>query len=192
VAFFRFSRDKRGYEHFYLMEPAPRGTGRPRVLYWFRTPPNVKVGRGPFEPEIRRSLEAQNPEVVFDWKAIVQAPIPPVDAERWRERRRAERAMREAADAGDLEATTPPEASAAPEAEPVEPDVSSNQPATGAADEAASPASRRRRRRRRDRRKSQIQQETQGSEPVELQETGDSKNGQIAQTENSGPTIPDE
>ena len=94
MAFLKFSRDKRGYENFYLLQPTVRGKSRPRLLYWFRTPPNVKVGRTPFDPDVRRALEAQNPDVAFDWTAIVETPIPPADTERWRERRRVERAMR--------------------------------------------------------------------------------------------------
>jgi hypothetical protein len=96
LAFLRFSRDKRGYENFYLVETSTnrRGKTRVRVLYWFRTPPGVKVGREPFDPDIRRALEAQNPDVVFDWRKISETPIPSADAERWRERRRLERADR--------------------------------------------------------------------------------------------------
>jgi hypothetical protein len=98
MAFLRFNRDKRGYEHFYLVEATTnrRGKTRARVLYWFRTPPNVKVGREPFDPDLRRALEAQNPGVSFDWKKIAETPIPSADAERWRERRRLERAERTA------------------------------------------------------------------------------------------------
>ena len=97
MAFLKFSRDRRGYEHFYLVQPSNRGKARPRVLYWFRTPPNIKVGRSPFAPEIRRALEAQNPDVAFDWETIVRTPIPPpMEPERWRERRRVERALKAA------------------------------------------------------------------------------------------------
>ena len=98
MAFFRFNRDKRGYEHFYLVEPVTnrRGKSRPRVLYWYRTPPNIKVGRAPFDAEVQRALEAQNPNVVFDWRKIIDAPIPSADVEKWRERRRAERAEKAA------------------------------------------------------------------------------------------------
>jgi hypothetical protein len=112
MAFLKFSRDKRGYEHFYLVQPSNRGKGRPRVLYWFRTPPNIKVGRSPFDPAIRRELEAQNPDVYFDWEAIVHTPVPPViEPERWRERRRVERTLRaaEAEEADSIaDATEPP------------------------------------------------------------------------------------
>jgi hypothetical protein len=100
VAYLKFSRDKRGYEHFYLVQPSNRGKARPRMLYWFRTPPGVRVGRSPFDPDMRRALEAQNPDVVFDWEAIASTPIPPVvEPERWRERRRVERAFRETEEA---------------------------------------------------------------------------------------------
>jgi hypothetical protein len=99
VAFLRFSRDKRGYENIYLVETQSR-RGKPsrqRVLYWYRTPPGVRVGRPPFDEEARRRIEAQNPGVIFDWPAIVATPIPPVtENEQWRERRRAERAAKQA------------------------------------------------------------------------------------------------
>ncbi len=98
MAFFRFNRDNRGYEHFYIVEPVTnrRGKSRPRVLYWYRTPPNVRVGRAPFDTDVQRALEAQNPNVTFDWSKIIDAPIPSADAEKWRERRRVERAEKAA------------------------------------------------------------------------------------------------
>src|SRR5262245_2437901 len=97
MAFLRFTRDKRGYEHFYLVQPSQRrGKSTARVLYWVGTPPNVKEGREPFDEKIRRELEAQNPGVSFDWRKILETPIPSADAEKWRERRRAERAAKAA------------------------------------------------------------------------------------------------
>jgi hypothetical protein len=114
MAFFRFNRDKRGYEHFYLVQPTTnrRGKVRSRVLYWFRTPPGVRVGREPFDEGVRRALEAQNPDVTFDWPTILDAPIPSADEDKWRERRRAERIARH---------STAPSADAEPEEEPIEP-----------------------------------------------------------------------
>jgi hypothetical protein len=104
MAYLRFSRDRRGYEQFALVQPSNRrgSKSRPRVLYWFRSPPNVKVGREPFDPEARRTLEARNPDVAFDWPAIISTPIPPVENESWRERRRAERAARQAVDSPEV------------------------------------------------------------------------------------------
>jgi len=100
AAFLRFSRDKRGYEHFYLVQSTTnrRGKTRARILYWFRTPPGVKVGRLPFSEDVQRAIEAQNPGVVFDWKRLLATPIPPPapDVERWRERRRLEKAEKAA------------------------------------------------------------------------------------------------
>jgi hypothetical protein len=160
VAFFRFSRDKRGYEHFYLMQPSNRGKIRPRLLYWFRTPPNIKVGRGPFEPEIRRAIESQFPDIVFDWKAIAAAPIPPADAERWRERRRQERASRaaepppEAAPEAESQAAEPTEAELAPEVTAADASVTSNERAAVESGPAERPTGTRKRRRRRGRRRS--------------------------------------
>ena len=90
MPYLKFSRDKRGYESFFLLE-------HQRVLFWFRTPPNVKVGREPFSDEVRRMVEAQNPDLTFDWARITSTPIPTMDAEHWRERRRAEKAARRAA-----------------------------------------------------------------------------------------------
>jgi hypothetical protein len=94
----RFSRDKRGYEYVYLVHtPVKRGKpGRPRVLYWYRTPPGVRVGRKAFDDEVRQRLERQNPDLTFDWQAIVATPMPPPDmSEFWRERRRMEKAARQ-------------------------------------------------------------------------------------------------
>jgi len=97
VPFLRISRDKRGYEYFALVHitSGRRGKVRQRTLYWFRTPPNVKVGRPPFDDEIMRALEAQYPDVTFDWEALRNTPMPPPSVEHWRERRRAEKAMRQ-------------------------------------------------------------------------------------------------
>jgi hypothetical protein len=108
-ALLRFARDKRGYEHFYLVQQSTRrGRSRSRILYWFRTPPNVKVGRVPFDEEMRREIESRNPDVTFDWKRLLETPIPPpaADVERWRERRRAERAARQAATGAVARPTT--------------------------------------------------------------------------------------
>ena len=96
MPFVRFARDRRGYEHVYLIDTS-RDRGRSRVLYWFRTPPGVKVGRNPFDPETQRSIERQNPDVQFDWAQIEAARMPPpAPVENWREKRRAERAFKKA------------------------------------------------------------------------------------------------
>ncbi len=105
-AVLRFSRDKRGYEHFYLIHQSNnrRGRSRSRLLYWFRTPPGVKVGRPPFDDDMRRTIEARYPDITFDWKTLNETPFPPPpEAEKWRERRRAERAWKRLAAAEPAE-----------------------------------------------------------------------------------------
>jgi hypothetical protein len=123
VAFLRFTRDRRGYEHFQLVETTTkRGRTRTKVLYWFRTPPGVKIGREPFDEQTQRTLESKYPSVQFDWPRIMSTPIPSADAEKWRERRREERAAKRARKARDEADTvlaasqSPSEAPEAPEA----------------------------------------------------------------------------
>jgi len=120
VPYLKFSRDKRGYEHFSIVEPGVARRGRPprpRLLFWFRTPPQVKVGRLPFTEDVRRAIEAQNPGVRFDWPRLLATPIPPPDAEHWRERRRMEKAARQAARETELDEV--PGGSEAPDVPPV-------------------------------------------------------------------------
>src|SRR4051794_30517030 len=99
MPFLRFTRDRRGYEHFQLVQPGTnrRGTARPRILYWFRSPPNIRIGRTPFDDAARIALEKQHPDVAFDWTQILATPIPSGEAEHWRERRRQDRAARQSA-----------------------------------------------------------------------------------------------
>jgi hypothetical protein len=72
VPFLRVIRDKRGYETTYLMHWYREGSKqRSRILYVFRTPGGIRVGRDPFEPEILRTLESQHPDIAFDWKSVL-------------------------------------------------------------------------------------------------------------------------
>jgi hypothetical protein len=50
-----------------------RGKGQ-RLLYWFRTPPGVRVGRAPIDEAAIRLLEQHNPDVQFDWTRILKDP----------------------------------------------------------------------------------------------------------------------
>jgi len=112
VAFVRVTRDKRGYEHIYLMRAAgQRGkSGSPHVLYVFRTPPGIKVGREPFDDTVRRTIEDQNPGVHFDWQKLSVILPPPPDVEYWRERRRAEKAAKQAQRDGERAESAPRDA----------------------------------------------------------------------------------
>ena len=96
MPFLRFSRDKQGYESTYLCHTFRRG-GKPqlRVLYWFRTPPDVTVGRLALDPVAIRAIEENNPDLKFDWDKILKLkpPPPPPDYDRdGRARRRRGRA----------------------------------------------------------------------------------------------------
>jgi hypothetical protein len=72
VPFLRVIRDKRGYETTYLMHWYREGTRqRSRILYVFRSPGGVRVGRESLEPEILRDIEANYPDIAFDWKAVL-------------------------------------------------------------------------------------------------------------------------
>jgi hypothetical protein len=50
-----------------------RGKGQ-RLLYWFRTPPGVRVGRAPIDEAAILLLEQHNPDVQFDWTRILKDP----------------------------------------------------------------------------------------------------------------------
>jgi hypothetical protein len=67
-----------------------RGKSRTRILYWFRTPPGVKVGRSALDEAAIREIEEHNPEIDFDWTRILKgqgAPdSPPVPERRKRPR----------------------------------------------------------------------------------------------------------
>jgi hypothetical protein len=71
VPFLRVIRDKRGYETTYLMHWLRDGSRqRSRILYVFRTPGGVRVGRESLEPDVLREIESRHPEINFDWKTL--------------------------------------------------------------------------------------------------------------------------
>jgi len=73
MPYLRFSRDKHGYESTYLLHTfRSEGGSKPRLLYWFRTPPSLRVGRYPFDEEAIRSIEASNPNLSFDWSKMLK------------------------------------------------------------------------------------------------------------------------
>ena len=74
MPFLRVLRDKRGYETTYLIHWFRDGHGqrqRSRILYVFRTPPGVRVGRPIFEPTVMRELEARYPDIEFEWRSLM-------------------------------------------------------------------------------------------------------------------------
>ena len=161
MPFLRYARDKRGYEHVYLVQPTAgrKGKVRARILYWYRTPPNVKVGREPFDEDVRRSIEKQYPDLQFDWPKLLATPKPAVvntDIERWRERRRQVKAERAAAAAeakAEADEAEPADLSSSSEFTPrTKTIVAAAETAAPAADGNAEAPRKRRRRRRRGRR----------------------------------------
>lgn len=163
----RFSRDRRGYENFFVVQSVSgrRGKVRQRVLYWFRTPPQVKIGREPFDESTRRALEAQYPGLRFDWERIRNTPIPPIQPEHWRERRLAERAARQLAAAEDAEAPAAESGESAQSGEPSEPSLAQASAAPIGAGPATELRRPRRRRRRRDRNTVGLRAETGTTAP---------------------------
>ena len=90
MPFLRVIRDKRGYETTYLMHWFRDGNRqRSRILYVFRTPGGVRVGRDPLEPAVQRELELRHPEIPFEWKVIreQQQIIEPAVEQRRRRRK---------------------------------------------------------------------------------------------------------
>jgi hypothetical protein len=91
MPFLRVIRDKRGYETTYLLHWYREGNRQhSRILYVFRTPHGVRVGRTALEPEILRQIEERYPDISFDWSVVrenQQVVEPPVDLRRRRPKR---------------------------------------------------------------------------------------------------------
>ncbi len=114
MPFLRFSRDKRGYENTYLCHTFRRGGAQQlRVLYWFRTPPDVKVGRLALDPSAIRAIEDSNPDLKFDWGKILKVKPPPPPPVYGREGRQ-ERAERRQSGARQAESAPAAPASTLP------------------------------------------------------------------------------
>ena len=43
---------------------------RSKILYVFRTPGGVRVGRDPLEPDVLRQIESQYPDIAFNWQMV--------------------------------------------------------------------------------------------------------------------------
>jgi len=107
VPFLRVIRDKRGYETTYLMHWYREGNRqRSKILYVFRSPGGVRVGRRSLEPEVLRQLEREHPEIDFDWKAVIdnQQVVEPASDQRRPRRREVPAAPRAAEPAPRVEA----------------------------------------------------------------------------------------
>lgn len=86
MPYLRLTADRRGVEHTFLLH-VPTPGEPPRVLYWYRTAPGLRIGRPALDDHAMRSLEDQYPDIDFDWPYIldvgsmtpveVEAPLPP-------------------------------------------------------------------------------------------------------------------
>ena len=80
----RVTRDKRGYEHIYLIaDGRRRGRAESRLVYWCRMPGGLRVGREPFDAETREVLERGNPDLQFDWPSLTKSLNQSLAAARW-------------------------------------------------------------------------------------------------------------
>ena len=91
MPFLRFTRDTRGYETTSVVHTfRRRGQSRSRILYLFRTPANINVGRGALDEEAIRTIEESNPDLSFDWAKMLKlraaAAAQPAERERGRRR----------------------------------------------------------------------------------------------------------
>ncbi|MGE0040021.1 MAG: hypothetical protein AB7H88_00105 [Vicinamibacterales bacterium] len=123
MPFLRFTRDRYGYENTVLLHAEQPGA-RPRVLYWYRSAPAVRVGRAALDEDAIRTIEVQHPDIDFDWPHILEVgppPPPPPDFDRRssKPRRKAKRPGGGAAPAAPSE----PAASAPLVAAPAAPDA---------------------------------------------------------------------
>lgn len=86
MPYLRLTADRRGTENTFLLHVAAPGQP-PRILYWYRTAPGLRIGRPALDDRAMRSLEEQYPDIDFDWPYIldmaamtpveVEAPLPP-------------------------------------------------------------------------------------------------------------------
>jgi hypothetical protein len=125
VPFLRVIRDKRGYETTYLMHWCRDGTRqRSRILYMFRSPGGVRVGREALEADVLKQIEAQHPDIEFDWNAVFhnQQVIETAPEQRRARKRPAGEAAVEDAPAQQQQQPPPPRFTVPPTIEGATPD----------------------------------------------------------------------
>jgi hypothetical protein len=125
VPFLRLARDHRGYETTVLLH-VPHPGDRPRVLYWYRSAPGVRVGRPALDEDAIRTIEDQHPEIDFDWPHILEVGAASIiEVERRPERGRARGAEgehpRRKGERGRDQSPAVPAAAASEPVEPFEP-----------------------------------------------------------------------
>ena len=128
MPFLRVLRDKRGYETTYLMHWFREGTRqRSKILYVFRSPPGLKVGRHVFEPGVMRELEGLYPEIEFEWRTLVEnQQVVETSPEPRRPRRR--RRTDEPGEPGSAPASAPEKSASEEQAESPAPEAAAEAP----------------------------------------------------------------
>ena len=93
MPFLRYDRDRRGNLSTYLVHTFRKG-GKPHslVLYWFRSPPNVRVGRLAIDDDTIRTIEELYPDLAFDWPKLLSQRPPPLEMKKLTSRRRQDKA----------------------------------------------------------------------------------------------------
>ena len=107
MPFLRLTRDTRGYEVTTLLH-ASHPREQPRVLYWYRTAPGIRVGRAALDEDAIRTIEERHPEIDFDWPHILEVGatlVPEVERRPERPRRRPARPGEEPAPAAPAQVT---------------------------------------------------------------------------------------
>jgi len=68
----RTQRDKRNVDTVALFQSEGRddGHGRARLVYFFKSPAWVRIGRTALDAEARQTLAAQYPDVRFEWDRL--------------------------------------------------------------------------------------------------------------------------
>jgi hypothetical protein len=89
MPFLRYDRDRRGNLSTFLVHTFREGR-KPRslVLYWFRSPPHVRVGRLAIDDDTIRTIEELHPDLVFDWPKLLSQRPPPLEMQKWTSKRR--------------------------------------------------------------------------------------------------------
>ena len=89
MPFLRYERDRRGNLSTYLVHTF-RKEGKPHslVLYWFRSPPNVRVGRLAIDDDTIGAIEELYPDLAFDWPKLLSQRPPPLEMKKGTSRRR--------------------------------------------------------------------------------------------------------
>lgn len=97
----------------HLYRDGPRQ--RSKILYVFRTPGGVRVGRDPLEPDILRQIESQYPDIQFNWATVRESQqVIETSVEPRRRRPRREDETSAVATSSPVVSGSPPAAPASP------------------------------------------------------------------------------